>query len=96
MEVFWGDALGEETQGLDILGIRTLDQPLETALANGITTISLRGRYFTILPWLIGEFFETEKNACATTFDQDRLRNFIGRVEYPTTRRDQASRMAAR
>ena len=58
MEVFWGDALGEETQGLDILGIRTLDQPLETALANGITTISLRGRYFTILPWLIGEFFD--------------------------------------
>jgi hypothetical protein len=84
MEVFWGDSLSDETKGLDILGIRGLDQSLETALANGITTISLRGRYFTILPWLIGEFFETEKNVCATTFDQDLLRNFIGRVEYLT------------
>jgi len=62
MEVVWGDGLREETQGLDILGIRGLDQSFETALANGITTISLRGRYFTILPWLIDEFFETEKN----------------------------------
>ena len=84
MEVFWGDSLSDETQGLDILGIRGLDQSLETALANGITTISLRGRYFTIFPWLIGEFFEAEKNASATTFEQIRLRNFIGRVEYLT------------
>jgi hypothetical protein len=68
MEISWGDGLGEETQGLDILGIRVLDQSLETALSNGITTISLRGRYFTILPWLIGEFFEAEKNAGATSF----------------------------
>jgi hypothetical protein len=84
MEFFWGDGLGEETQGLDILGIRGLDQSLEIALANGITTISLRGRYFTILPWLIGEFFEAEKSAGATTFAMERLRNFIGRVEYLT------------
>src|SRR4051794_33284451 len=82
MELFWGDGLDEETQGLDILGIRGLDQSLEIALANGITTISLRGRYFTILPWLIGEFFEAEKNAGTTNFAMDRLRNFIGRVEY--------------
>jgi hypothetical protein len=80
----WGDGLGEETQGLDILGIRGLDQSLEIALANGITTISLRGRYFTILPWLIGEFFEVEKSAGATTFAMERLRYFIGRVEYLT------------
>jgi hypothetical protein len=84
MEVVWGDGLGEETQGLDILGIRALDQSLETALANGITTISLRGRYFSILPWLIGEFFEAEKKAGETTFLVDRLRTFIGRVEYLT------------
>src|SRR5947208_10183869 len=84
MEVVWGDGLGEETQGLDMLGIRALDQSLETALANGITTISLRGRYFTILPWLIGDFFEAQKEAGATTFVEDQLRTFVGRVEYLT------------
>lgn len=84
MEIFWGEGLGEETQGLDILGVRGLDQSLETALANGITTISLRGRYFTILPWLIGEFFRAEERAGATVFDADRLRTFVGRVEYLT------------
>jgi hypothetical protein len=84
MEVFWGDGLGEETKGLDILGVRGLDQSLETALANGITTISLRGRYFTILPWLIGEFFHAEEKAGATAFEADRLRTFVGRVEYLT------------
>lgn len=84
MEFFCGDGLGEDTQGLDILGIRGLDQSLEIALANGITTISLRGRYFTMLPWLIGEFFEGDTNAGATTFAMERFRNFIGRVEYLT------------
>src|SRR5262249_4409561 len=61
-----------------------LDQSLETALANGITTISPRGRYFTILPWLIGEFFHTEEKAEATVFEANRLRTFVGRVEYLT------------
>ena len=84
MEVFWGDGFGEETQGLDILGVRGLDQSLKTALANGITTISPRGRYFTILPWLIGEFFHTEEKAEATVFEANRLRTFVGRVEYLT------------
>lgn len=84
MEVYWGDGLGEETYGLDILGVRGLDQSLETALANGITTISLRGRYLTILPWLIGEFFQGEGEAGATVFEADRLRTFVGRVEYLT------------
>ncbi len=82
MALFWGDKLGEETDGLDILGIRGLDQSLETALANGITTISLRGRYFTVLPWLVGEFFEADKLTGATVFDLDRLRIFCSRVEY--------------
>lgn len=84
MALFWGDKLGDETDGLDILGIRGLDQSLETALANGITTISLRGRYFTILPWLVGEFFEADSTAGVTVFDSDRFRTFCGRVEYLT------------
>jgi hypothetical protein len=45
MEVVWGDGLGEETKGLDILGVRGLDQSLETALANGIT----RSRFAAVI-----------------------------------------------
>ena len=84
MQVVWGDELGDETQGQDVLGVRGLDQSLESALVNGITTISLRGRYLTILPWLIGEFFSREVEQGTTEFSIDRLRHFIARVEYLT------------
>lgn len=84
MALFWSDKLGEDTDGLDILGIRGLDQSLETALANGVTTISLRGRYLTILPWMAGEYFEADRVAGNTDFDLDRFRIFSSRVEYLT------------
>ena len=84
IQVVWGDELGDETQGQDVLGVRGLDQSLESALVNGITTISLRGRYLTILPWLIGEFFSREVEQGTTEFSIDRLRHFIARVEYLT------------
>lgn len=84
MDVAWGDKLGDESQGQDILGIRGLDQSIEAALVNGITTVSQRGRYLTILPWAVGEFFDRERQTGATVFDQDRLRRFLFRVEYLT------------
>lgn len=84
MQVVWGDELNDETKGQDVLGVRGLDQRLEAALVNGITTISLRGRYLTILPWLLGEFFDREVAMGATEFSFDRLFNFIARVEYLT------------
>lgn len=82
MEVAWGDGLGDETQGLDIVGVRGLDQSLEAALVNGITTVSLRGRYFTLLPWAIGEYFAAEVAANATAFDEARFKAFLARVEF--------------
>ena len=82
MDVAWGDGLGEETQGLDIVGVRGLDQSLEAALVNGITTVSLRGRYLTLLPWAIGEFFAAEIAANATQFAEARFKGFLARVEF--------------
>lgn len=82
MDVAWGDGLGDETQGLDIVGVRGLDQSLEAALVNGITTVSLRGRYFTLLPWAIGEYFAAEVAASATAFDEARFKAFLARVEF--------------
>lgn len=82
MDLAWGDGLGDETQGLDIVGVRGLDQSLEAALVNGITTVSLRGRYFTLLPWAIGEYFAAEVAAGITTFDEARFKAFLFRVEF--------------
>lgn len=82
MQIVWGDQISQETQGLDILGVRGLDQSLEASLVNGITTISIRARYFTILPWLLGEFFFEQKRSGATMFDPKLLQDFIARAEY--------------
>lgn len=82
MNLAWGDGLGEETQGLDIVGVRGLDQSLEAALVNGITTVSVRGRYFSLLPWALGEFFSAEVSAKATEFDETRFKSFLARVEF--------------
>ena len=48
---------------------------------NGITTISPRGRYFTVLCWALCEFFESEKGVSGR-FDRARLGCFLSRVEF--------------
>lgn len=49
MNVAWGSRLSGETKGLDVMGIRALDQNIEASLTNGITTISIRGALDEIL-----------------------------------------------
>lgn len=82
MQLMWGDDIAQETKGLDILGVRGLDQNLEAALVNGITTISIRARYLTVLPWAIGEFFAGEQASGTISYDAKRFQNYLGRVEY--------------
>lgn len=79
--IFWGTDIAENTQGLDILGIRALDQGLEANLVNGITTVSARGRYFSILPWAINTFYvmALERNR---PFIMSELATFLTRVEF--------------
>lgn len=84
MDLAWGDGLEEESQGLDIVGIRSRDQRLEAALVNGITTISARGRYLSILPWAIGEYFTKAHDVAAHEFDEAGLQSFMARVEFLT------------
>ncbi|MGB8094783.1 MAG: hypothetical protein WCF62_29380, partial [Pseudolabrys sp.] len=59
-----------------------LDQAIEASLVNGITTISIRARYFTILPWAIGTFTEIDTSNGAVLFDIDRLNRFMRRVQF--------------
>lgn len=82
MDVGWGTALEARSEGQDIVGVRGLDQSLEASLVVGITTISLRGRYLTLLPWAIGEYFAADAAAGVDTYDEDRFRDFIFRMEF--------------
>ena len=81
MNFCWGDDLIDTTPGLDILGVRGIDQAVELALVNGLTTISQRGRFLSILPWALGEFLITH---ASDGFDWDRLIIYLRRVEFVT------------
>lgn len=55
-----------------------LDQGIESNLVNGVTTVSARGRYFSILPWAIGQYYKV----AGGVFKANDLYTFLTRVEF--------------
>ena len=55
---FWNQGEKEVSKGLDILGYRQVDQNVEKDWVSGVTTISFRARYFSLVPWLVAEYYE--------------------------------------
>jgi hypothetical protein len=83
VELFWNSGEKEMTNGLDILGIRRLDQNIELAWVSGITTISFRAKYMSMLPWIIAEYYEKElnNNKGEADYNEEAMYDMIRRLE---------------
>jgi hypothetical protein len=94
---FWNQGEKQVTMGLDILGYRQVDQSVEKEWVSGITTISYRARYMSLVPWVMAEYYDRrglggEDNVAEPDYDE--LQSLLRRLEVVVlacTRHDDAA-----
>ena len=84
MEWFWNAGEQEKILGVDIMGLRQLDQGIERQWVAGITAISFRARYLSLLPWVFAEYYERSLQQVQgeADFNWDEVYAIFGRLEF--------------
>lgn len=83
MQIFWNKGERETIKGLDVLGVRQLDQRIEQDWVSNVTTISYRARYLSLLPWLFVEYYKSQLNSDngQAKFDDKHFNQVTARME---------------
>lgn len=83
MELFWNKQDKNTTEGLDILGIRNVDQSIEKSWVAGITTISIRARYLSLLAWVLKVYYDEKIDQHGQgEFDENEFKNILRNLEF--------------
>lgn len=85
-DLFWNGGARDTIQGVDLLGVRHVDQELERVRVAGVTTLSGRARYLSLLSWTIAEYYHRVLRAGggSSAFDWHAFGQVVGRLEFIT------------